>query len=105
MPPDPATFLNPDNEELKLSADGKVILNCTAVGNPVPVYSWQFAHAIQETSEEKNGNKPVLIVELAGYYTCTTSNSQGKVTKAFTVTEERRKLLQLHLFISTPLFI
>lgn len=102
MPPDPPTFPNDANEELKLSADGEVTLNCTAAGNPMPAYSWQFPHAIQQTSEEKNANQPVLTVQLAGTYTCTVSNSQGRVTKVFTVNEERSKLLQLHFFYFYP---
>lgn len=105
MPPDPPTLPNPADEELKLSADGDATLNCTAAGNPVPEYSWQFPHEIQQTSEEKNRNQPILTIELAGTYTCTSSNPQGRVTKVFKVIQERSKLLQLHLFISTPLFI
>lgn len=103
--PDPPAFPNDADEELKLSADGEVTLNCTAAGNPVPAYSWQFPHEIQQTSEKKNANQPVVTIQLAGTYPCTVSNSQGRATKVFTVIQERSKLLQLHFFISTPLFI
>lgn len=93
VPPDPPTFPNPADEELKLSAVGEATLNCTAAGNPVPVYRWEFPHAIQQTSEAKNGNEAVVTIQLAGTYTCMPSNSQGKVTKVFTVIQERSKLL------------
>ncbi|XP_034750323.1 hemicentin-1-like [Etheostoma cragini] len=81
------TFTEPENETMHLEAGSKIILNCTATGNPMPVYSWHFPQPIQQTNI--NENEPILApsFELPGNYTCTASNTQGTRTKTFTVIE------------------
>ncbi|XP_075894761.1 intercellular adhesion molecule 2-like isoform X2 [Nelusetta ayraudi] len=88
----PPTFASPAEEELELSANFNMTLNCTATGNPPPVYSWKFPHEIQQTTEDKHMNQPVVTpsYQLEGTYICTASNSQGKVVKTFKVTEKPR---------------
>lgn len=91
---DPPTFAKPEQEELKLSAGSKIILNCTATGNPVPVYSWHFPHPMQLTSKNQNADQPILTpsIQLPGTYNCSASNSQGIATKYFTVVEAPSKI-------------
>ncbi|XP_010775768.1 cell adhesion molecule 3-like isoform X1 [Notothenia coriiceps] len=81
------TFTTPENETFELSARNKIMLNCTATGNPMPVYSWGFAHPIQQT--KKNDSQLILTpsIRLPGTYNCTASNTQGSSTKYFTVIE------------------
>ncbi|XP_024657996.2 intercellular adhesion molecule 1 isoform X2 [Maylandia zebra] len=80
------TFISASNETLDLPA-GKNILSCNATGNPLPSYHWQFPQAAQETYKDQDVNYPILTgpFEFPGVYTCTASNSQGTVTKYFTV--------------------
>ena len=91
---DPPTFTKPENETLVLSARTKVILNCTAAGNPMPVYSWHFPHKIQQTRKNKNENQPILntTIDLPGTYNCTAYNARGSMTKYFNVVEAPSKL-------------
>ncbi|XP_025762104.1 immunoglobulin superfamily member 10 isoform X3 [Oreochromis niloticus] len=87
--PYPPAFIDPLNETLELSAGEKMTLNCNATGNPLPSYHWQFLQAAQETHKNQNENYPVLTrpFKFPGIYTCTASNTQGTVTKYFTVSE------------------
>ncbi|XP_044038551.1 hemicentin-2-like [Siniperca chuatsi] len=87
----PPTFTEPANETLELPARGKMILNCTATGNPMPVYSWHFPHPIQQTKKNQNENQPILTqsVPLPGTYNCTVTNTQGTKTKYFIVIEAK----------------
>ncbi|KAK5856115.1 hypothetical protein PBY51_007734 [Eleginops maclovinus] len=82
-------FAKPENETLELTAQSKIILNCTATGNPMPVYSWGFAHPMQLTEKNPNDSQPILTpsIQLPGTYNCTVSNTQGSSTKYFTVNE------------------
>lgn len=84
-------FHEPENKTVEIGGRSKMTLNCTAAGNPAPVYSWRFPHAIQGTKDE-NENQPVLTpsFELPGTYTCTARNAQGSRTKYFTVTQAKR---------------
>lgn len=86
MPSDQPTFISASDETLDLPA-GKNILSCNATGNPLPSYHWQFPQAAQETYKDQDVNYPILTgpFEFPGVYTCTASNSQGTVTKYFTV--------------------
>ncbi|XP_030592079.1 intercellular adhesion molecule 1-like [Archocentrus centrarchus] len=85
----PPTFTNPANETLELSAGQMMTLNCTATGNRVPSYRWQFPQAAQEAYKSQDENQPILTrpFEHPGVYVCTASNSQGTVTKYFTVSK------------------
>ncbi|KAK5913883.1 hypothetical protein CgunFtcFv8_008369 [Champsocephalus gunnari] len=105
------TFTKPENETFELSARNKIMLNCTATGNPMPVYSWGFAHPIQQT--KKNDSQLILTpsIRLPGTYNCTASNTQGSSTKYFTVIEAPRNrttfaaLVGGFLFLGAVLFI
>lgn len=79
----PPTFLNPETEVLDLLVGAELTLNCTATGNPTPVYSWQSYHSLQERMEDK----AVLTSSsfLPGTYTCTASNTLEKKSKTFIV--------------------
>ncbi|XP_051243701.1 cell adhesion molecule 3 [Dicentrarchus labrax] len=85
-------FSKPENETLEASADSQVTLNCTARGNPMPEYSWQFPHPIQRTDKKQIKNQPILTpsFQLTGTYSCTASNTQGTKTKYFTVNGAKR---------------
>ncbi|XP_034075869.1 hemicentin-1-like [Gymnodraco acuticeps] len=105
------TFTKPENETFELSARNKIMLNCTATGNPMPVYSWGFAHPIQQT--KKNDSQLILTpsIRLPGTYNCTASNTQGSSTKYFTVIEAPRNrttfaaLVGGFVFLGAVLFI
>lgn len=61
----------------------ELTLNCTAAGNPTPVYNWQSSHPMKETMEDR----AVLVSSslLPGTYTCTASNTLEKRSKMFIV--------------------
>lgn len=79
----PPAFLSPEPEVLDLTEGAEIFLNCTATGNPAPVYSWQSSHPMQERMEDE----AVLTSSslLPGTYTCTASNTLEKKSKQFTV--------------------
>lgn len=86
---DPPTFFSPADERIEFTEHSKIILNCLASGNPMPVYSWHFAHPIQLKAKNQTTDQPILTpyIQLPGIYNCTVSNSQGSRTKHFTVVE------------------
>ncbi|TDH03057.1 hypothetical protein EPR50_G00159150 [Perca flavescens] len=107
------TFTKPENETLELRAGSKIILDCTARGNPMPVYSWHFPNPIQQTKKNEKENQHILAssIQFPGTYTCTASNTQGTKTKTFTVVEVTRNrttlaaLVGVFLCVAALLFI
>uniref|UniRef100_A0A3B5KLZ9 Si:ch211-66e2.5 n=1 Tax=Takifugu rubripes TaxID=31033 RepID=A0A3B5KLZ9_TAKRU len=83
QPPPTLTSEPLNTSVLGLIVGAELTLNCTAVGNPAPVYSWQSSHSIKETLEDK----AVLISSslLPGTYTCTASNTLEKKSKMFII--------------------
>nr|XP_046271831.1 uncharacterized protein LOC124073572 [Scatophagus argus] len=79
----PPVLLSPEPEVLDLIVGAEITLNCTAIGNPTPVYSWQSSHPIQESMEDE----AVLTSSslLPGTYTCTASNTLEKKSKQFII--------------------
>uniref|UniRef100_A0A8C9Y4V7 Si:ch211-66e2.5 n=1 Tax=Sander lucioperca TaxID=283035 RepID=A0A8C9Y4V7_SANLU len=68
---------------LDLIVGADITLNCTATGNPTPVYSWQSSNPIQERMEDEAAlTSPSL---LPGTYTCSASNTLEKKSKQFIV--------------------
>uniref|UniRef100_A0A3B3VZ29 Si:ch211-66e2.5 n=1 Tax=Poecilia latipinna TaxID=48699 RepID=A0A3B3VZ29_9TELE len=64
----------------------EVNLNCTAVGNPTPVYSWQSVHP---TEEKMKAEAVITSSSLPpGTYTCTASNTLEKKSKQFIIKEK-----------------
>ncbi|XP_068192420.1 vascular cell adhesion protein 1-like [Antennarius striatus] len=89
----PPTFLTPETEVVDHVPNSEITLNCTATGNPAPVYSWQSSQPIQE----RMANEAVLTSSslLPGTYTCTAANTLEKKSKQFIVkakTTGRREL-------------
>ncbi|CAK6971171.1 uncharacterized protein LOC128379280 [Scomber scombrus] len=82
----PPTFTQPEKETVTLKAGGKIDLNCTARGNPMPSCSWHPSDLILENNEKQ----PILTVTREGTYNCTVSNTQGTNTKYFIVTSAPR---------------
>ncbi|XP_075942835.1 vascular cell adhesion protein 1-like [Anarhichas minor] len=79
----PPTFLSPEPEVLDLVVGAEITLNCTATGNPTPVYSWQSSNPNEERMEDEAAlTSPSL---LPGTYTCTASNTLEKKSKQFVV--------------------
>lgn len=78
----PPTFLHPEPETLNLKQGDEITLNCTASGNPTPVYSWQSSVDFPETMEKY---QPVLTSPPPGTYNCTASNRLGENTKQFII--------------------
>ncbi|KAM8824149.1 vascular cell adhesion protein 1-like [Synchiropus picturatus] len=79
----PPSFLSPEPETLQLVEGGEVKLDCSAMGNPTPTYSWTSVNPV----EEKMASEAVLASStlLPGTYTCTASNSRGVRSKKFMV--------------------
>uniref|UniRef100_A0A3B3ZA90 Ig-like domain-containing protein n=1 Tax=Periophthalmus magnuspinnatus TaxID=409849 RepID=A0A3B3ZA90_9GOBI len=69
-------------EVVELISGAEIVLNCTALGHPSPVYSWQSPSPMQLTGDEAILISSTLV---PGAYICTASNSLGKKTKNFTV--------------------
>uniref|UniRef100_A0A3Q1J6W4 Ig-like domain-containing protein n=1 Tax=Anabas testudineus TaxID=64144 RepID=A0A3Q1J6W4_ANATE len=84
------TFSQPANVTVEITAQSQLILNCTARGNPVPVYNWQFPHTTTQTAENQIENQPTFkpSFPLPGTYICTATNSQGTRDKYFTVIQD-----------------
>ncbi|XP_026883101.2 hemicentin-1 isoform X1 [Electrophorus electricus] len=76
----PPDLLSPEQEVIELG-DGEVItLNCTAVGNPPPLYRWSTP-----TLLESDESHPLLSAPSLGIYTCMASNILGKSSKQFII--------------------
>lgn len=91
-------FHNATDEELEMREGSPLLLNCSASGNPAPLYSWTFPDPIQLSIKNQSADQPLLepLYPLPGVYTCRVSNSLGTATKAFTVTEAESKTSQLN---------
>ncbi|XP_056108753.1 hemicentin-1-like isoform X4 [Rhinichthys klamathensis goyatoka] len=78
----PPDFRSPEEEILEISEDSEMVLDCTAEGNPPPVYIWTSSNL-----QEKADNQPVLTAASLGpgVYTCTASNILGKRSKQFVI--------------------
>lgn len=85
----PPTFISPDPEVVELIAGAETVLNCTAMGHPVPVYTWQGPTSIQQTM----GDEAIIVSSslVPGSYTCTASNTVEKKTKNFIVKAKKTK--------------
>ncbi|XP_051994395.1 vascular cell adhesion protein 1 [Xyrauchen texanus] len=83
----PPEFPSPKEEILEISEDGDMRLNCIAVGNPSPVYTWSSSNL-----QEMVDNQPVLKAASlgAGVYTCTASNILGKKSKQFVIKQKSK---------------
>ncbi|KAM6965923.1 hemicentin-2-like [Tautogolabrus adspersus] len=79
----PPAFLNPEPEVLDLIEGAEITLNCTATGNPAPVYSWQSSHPIPERMEDEAVLTSSSLIP--GTYTCTASNTLEKRSKQFII--------------------
>lgn len=79
---------SPDDETLELSRGEHASLNCTAMGNPPPSYTWSSAPMLAlPLNLDKMDDQPVLTSTSLrpGLYTCTASNILGKTSKNFTI--------------------
>ncbi|XP_077352489.1 vascular cell adhesion protein 1-like isoform X1 [Festucalex cinctus] len=79
----PPTFQSPEAESVEVPESGETTINCTAAGNPAPVYSWQ-----PELEPKRENDQEAVLTSsslLPGTYTCTASNALGKKSKQFTV--------------------
>ncbi|KAI2666063.1 Vascular cell adhesion protein 1 [Labeo rohita] len=78
----PPDFRSPEEEILDISEDSEIVLDCTAEGNPPPVYIWSSSNL-----QENTDNQPVLRAASLGpgEYTCTASNILGKKSKQFVI--------------------
>ncbi|XP_039541891.1 hemicentin-1-like isoform X10 [Pimephales promelas] len=78
----PPDFRSQEEEILEISEDSEMVLDCTAEGNPPPVYIWTSSNL-----QEKADNQPVLTAASLGpgVYTCTASNILGKRSKQFVI--------------------
>ncbi|KAM6957670.1 intercellular adhesion molecule 2-like [Aplochiton taeniatus] len=84
----PPALLSPEPETLDVNQGDEITLNCTASGNPTPVYSWQSSHFPQNMEEDQ----AVLTSSslLPGTYVCTASNKIDKRSKQFIIKAKLR---------------
>ncbi|XP_018610240.1 intercellular adhesion molecule 5-like [Scleropages formosus] len=81
-------FLSPNAEIIEVNKGDEVTLNCTAQGNPPPVYSWNISH-----SREKESDDQAVFISSSlspGIYTCTSTNRLGMKNKQFTIKHKSR---------------
>uniref|UniRef100_A0A3Q1JIF5 Ig-like domain-containing protein n=1 Tax=Anabas testudineus TaxID=64144 RepID=A0A3Q1JIF5_ANATE len=81
----PPVFLSPETEVLDFIAGAEITLNCTATGNPTPVYSWLSSHPVHENKRLEDDSVLTSSTLLPGTYTCTASNTLEKKSKQFIV--------------------
>lgn len=99
---DAPTFDQPQNETLE-ETKRDVYLNCTAKGNPKPVFTWQFPRPVEPLEEQKTKNALTLdrFLQFPGTYKCTASNSEGSAIKYFTIVKAPSKKTTLLFEVST----
>lgn len=93
---DAPVFIKPENETIEVASDSDLNLNCSAKGNPPPVYSWNYPQITNENSKQENQPTFARTFHLPGTYSCAASNAQGTKTKYFTVTEPSGELVLLN---------
>ncbi|XP_023204790.1 intercellular adhesion molecule 3 [Xiphophorus maculatus] len=81
----PPTFTEPKNETLENVVGTKISLNCTATGNPTPVYKWNFADPTLKGMQGQNATGSIFTLEFRTpvVYKCVASNAAGERTKYF----------------------
>uniref|UniRef100_A0A3Q2NPG1 Si:ch211-66e2.5 n=1 Tax=Fundulus heteroclitus TaxID=8078 RepID=A0A3Q2NPG1_FUNHE len=82
------------------NSGAEITLNCTATGNPAPVYSWQSPHLIEERMKAEAVITSSSL--LPGRYTCTASNTLEKKSKQFIIKEQikgRGKMYEWLIFV------
>lgn len=87
---DAPTFSQPTNETLTLQVGSQMSLDCSASGNPLPEYSWKTPYTSKVLTETQSVFNSSF--KHPGTYECTAANSQGTITKRFTVTQAPSKL-------------
>uniref|UniRef100_A0A8C6L5U6 Ig-like domain-containing protein n=1 Tax=Nothobranchius furzeri TaxID=105023 RepID=A0A8C6L5U6_NOTFU len=101
------TFSHFNHHELEgILSHSSMTFDCTAAGNPKPVYNWSFASSTHPEEQIKNMNKAALSPELvlSGTYSCTASNTLGSKTKYFIITEAEGTLLLLN-FVDSSFYL
>uniref|UniRef100_A0A3B5QFS9 Intercellular adhesion molecule 3 n=1 Tax=Xiphophorus maculatus TaxID=8083 RepID=A0A3B5QFS9_XIPMA len=73
----PPTFTEPKNETLENVVGTKISLNCTATGNPTPVYKWNFADPTLKGMQGQNATGSIFTLEFRTpvVYKCVASNA------------------------------
>ncbi|XP_054892025.1 vascular cell adhesion protein 1-like [Poeciliopsis prolifica] len=81
----PPTFTEPENETLENVVGTKISLNCTATGNPTPVYKWDFADSTLKGMPKQNATGSIFTLDFRTpvVYKCVASNAAGERTKYF----------------------
>ncbi|PWA17618.1 hypothetical protein CCH79_00008177 [Gambusia affinis] len=78
-------FTEPENETLENVVGAKISLNCTATGNPTPVYKWHFSEPTLEGMQEQNATGSIFTLDFRTpvVYKCVASNVAGERIKYF----------------------
>ncbi|XP_026217200.1 hemicentin-1 isoform X1 [Anabas testudineus] len=100
----PPVFLSPETEVLDFIAGAEITLNCTATGNPTPVYSWLSSHPVHENKRLEDDSVLTSSTLLPGTYTCTASNTLEKKSKQFIVkakSKGREDWQSIHVHVIT----
>ncbi|KAM4716949.1 vascular cell adhesion protein 1-like [Anableps anableps] len=99
----PPTFTEPKNKTLEIDAGTEISLNCTATGNPIPVYSWHFKHPTEGEIQRQNVTGPIFTVtpefRVSGVYSCVASNNVGKTTKYFILNKPKGNLTTMAVLL------
>uniref|UniRef100_A0A8C9SRP2 Intercellular adhesion molecule 1-like n=1 Tax=Scleropages formosus TaxID=113540 RepID=A0A8C9SRP2_SCLFO len=92
------SLISSSSEVMEVRKGEKVTLNCTAQGNPPPVYSWNTSHL-----QKMDWNKSVFTFSFLApaTYTCTADNYLGFESKHFTIQEKPGSLNTTWIVIIT----
>ncbi|KAG7223188.1 hypothetical protein INR49_015796 [Caranx melampygus] len=91
-PTNPPKINSPANVTLNDTERKDLTLDCTARGNPPPIYTWQLPEPAKE--KMKNHKEAQLTLpwdlQFAGTYSCKASNNRGSSTKYFSIIQAPR---------------
>lgn len=86
LDPDKPRLLSPLDPVVITVTEGEQLeLNCSAVGNPTPSYTWTHSDSANTFSNTSVYSIKSVTFENEGQYNCTASNSMGTVTVNFSV--------------------
>ena len=81
-------LVSKQNETVTMNIKEAVMLNCTALASPDPVYSWSFPDSCSSCPNTSNDSVLIFTAEDitdSGEYTCVAENEYGNTSMTFDV--------------------